>query len=67
MKNIKSIREGEIIGDHEVVLESDEDIITITHHAKDRDIFAKGALVAAKFLADKESGLFNMQDVLNLK
>ncbi|VAX35079.1 4-hydroxy-tetrahydrodipicolinate reductase [hydrothermal vent metagenome] len=65
--NIESLREGEVIGDHSVVFESDEDIITISHHAKSRDIFAKGALVAAKFLADKEKGLFNMQDVLGLR
>ncbi len=67
VENIESIREGEIIGDHTVVFESDEDIITISHHAKNRDIFAKGALVAAKFLSNKEKGLFNMQDVLGLR
>lgn len=66
VENIESIREGEIIGDHSVVFESGEDIITVSHHAKNRDIFAKGALVAAKFLADKDKGLFNMQDVLGL-
>ena len=63
----ESIREGEIIGDHDVIFESPEDIITIRHHAKNRDIFAKGALVAAKFLAKKSKGLFNMQDVLGMK
>lgn len=63
---IESIREGEIVGDHKVIFESGEDIITIDHHAKDRDIFAKGALVAAKFLAGRKDGLFTMQDVLGL-
>ena len=63
---IEAIREGEIIGDHKVIFESPEDIITIEHHAKDRNIFAKGALVAAKFLTDKDKGLFTMQDVLGL-
>ena len=67
VEDIKSIREGEIIGDHSVIFESDEDVITLTHHAKTRDIFAKGALVAAKFLAKKQQGLFSMQDVLGLK
>lgn len=66
VENIESIREGEIIGDHSIVFESGEDIITIAHHAKNRDIFAKGSLVAAKFLADKDKGLFTMQDVLGL-
>jgi 4-hydroxy-tetrahydrodipicolinate reductase len=66
IKNIESRREGEVIGDHSVIFESEEDIITISHHAKSRDIFAKGALVAAKFLAGKSKGLFNMQEVLGL-
>ena len=67
VKDIHVIREGEIVGDHTIVFESDEDVITISHHAKNRDIFAKGALVAAKFLKDKKTGLFNMHDVLGLK
>jgi len=66
VENVESIREGEVIGDHSVVFESGEDIITVSHHAKNRDIFAKGSIIAAKYLADKESGLFNMQDVLGL-
>jgi 4-hydroxy-tetrahydrodipicolinate reductase len=64
VQDIKSIREGEIIGDHDVIFESEQDIITIRHHAKNRDIFAKGSLVAAKFLKNKKAGLYNMQDVL---
>ena len=67
VQDIQSIREGEIIGDHTIFFESAEDLLTITHHAKTRDIFAKGALVAAKFAAKKKSGLFDMQDVLGLK
>lgn len=67
VEDIKSIREGEVVGDHTLVFESHEDTITLFHHAKSRDIFAKGALVAAKFLADKKKGLFTMQDVLGLK
>lgn len=66
VRNIESRREGEVIGDHSVIFESEEDTITIAHHAKSRDIFAKGALVAAKFLDGKSKGLFNMQEVLGL-
>jgi 4-hydroxy-tetrahydrodipicolinate reductase len=66
VKDIKSVREGEIIGDHDVIFESEEDIITIRHHAKSRDFFSKGSLVAAKFLMGKEKGLFTMRDVLGL-
>ncbi|MCR4337189.1 MAG: 4-hydroxy-tetrahydrodipicolinate reductase [Candidatus Omnitrophica bacterium] len=67
VKNIEAIREGEIIGDHDVIFESEEDVIVLRHHAKTRDIFAKGSLVAAKFLATKNKGLFHMQDVLGLR
>lgn len=65
ISNIESVREGEIIGDHKVIFESDVDTITISHSAKTRDIFAKGSLVAAKFLQTKKNGLFSMEDVLN--
>jgi 4-hydroxy-tetrahydrodipicolinate reductase len=61
---IESIREDEIVGEHTITFESDVDIIEMTHSAKTRDIFAKGALKAAKFLAGKKSGLFTMRDVL---
>lgn len=66
VSDIQSIREGEIIGDHQIIFESAVDTLTISHHAKTRDIFAKGSLVAAKFLAKKQKGLFSMQDVLGL-
>ncbi|MDD5020448.1 MAG: 4-hydroxy-tetrahydrodipicolinate reductase [Candidatus Omnitrophica bacterium] len=61
---IRSIREGEIVGDHEVVFESPWDTITISHHAKTRDIFARGALTALKFVVKKKHGLYTMADVL---
>ncbi len=67
VSDIQSIREGEIVGDHKIIFESGEDVITLDHHAKSRDIFAKGALVAAKFVAKKKTGLFNMNQVLGIK
>jgi len=67
VKDIESLREGEVIGDHTITFESGVDVISIHHHAKTRDIFAEGSLVAAKFLGKKKKGLFNMQDVLGLK
>ncbi len=66
VKDMESIREGEVIGDHTIFFESPVDLISIHHHAKTRDIFAEGSLVAAKFLAKKKKGLYNMQDVLGL-
>ena len=67
VKEIESIREGEVIGEHTITFESPVDSISVHHHAKTRDIFAQGSLVAAKFLSKKKKGLFNMQDVLGLK
>lgn len=65
--DICSIREGEIIGDHKIVFESGVDKIELSHHAKTRDIFAEGALVAAQWLVTKKPGLYSMQDVLEGK
>ena len=61
---IDSIREGEIVGDHEVTFESEKETITITHHAKTRDILAQGALEAAKFVVKQNAGLFGMDHVI---
>ena len=64
VRDIKSIREDEIVGDHRVILESEFDRIELLHSAKTRDIFARGALEAAKWIIDKPAGLYTMQDVL---
>lgn len=63
--NIEAIREGEIIGDHEVIFESDLDTVVLSHSAKTRDIFAKGSLEAAVWLVNKPAGFYSMQDVLD--
>jgi 4-hydroxy-tetrahydrodipicolinate reductase len=63
---IESVREDEIVGEHTVTFDSPSDTLEITHSAKTRDIFAKGALQAAKWVAKKESGLYTMADVLGL-
>ncbi len=63
---IESIREDEIVGEHTITFENDLDLIEITHSAKTRDIFAKGALTAAKFVTAKTNGLFSMKDVLGI-
>jgi len=64
--HIDSVREGEIVGEHTITFESELDMIEITHSAKTRDIFVRGALTAAKFAAGKKSGLYSMKDVLGL-
>jgi 4-hydroxy-tetrahydrodipicolinate reductase len=60
------IRGGGIIGDHDAAFISDEEILSITHRALDRAIFAKGALAAAKWAAGQKPGLYAMKDVLGL-
>lgn len=64
VKDIKSIREGEIVGDHRVIFQSAVDRIELFHSAKTRDIFALGALRAAKFVVGRKPGLYSMEDVL---
>lgn len=60
------IRGGGIIGDHEAAFISDEEALSISHRALDRAIFAKGALVAAKWAVEQKPGLYAMRDVLGL-
>ncbi|NQU18702.1 4-hydroxy-tetrahydrodipicolinate reductase, partial [bacterium] len=64
VEDIEFIREGELAGDHDVIFDSEYDTIKLCHSAKTRDIFAKGALSAAKWIVDKKSGLFSMQDIM---
>lgn len=62
-----TIRGGDIVGDHTVLFAGDGERIEISHKSSSRVTYAHGALRAARFLADKQTGLFDMQDVLNLK
>ncbi|MFH1654003.1 MAG: dihydrodipicolinate reductase C-terminal domain-containing protein [Pseudomonadota bacterium] len=63
--HVDAIREGEIIGEHEVKFSSTQETLTISHVAHDRDIFAKGAIKAAKWLIGQKPGLYSMIDFLN--
>jgi len=58
------IRGGGIIGDHEAAFISDEEVLSISHRALDRAIFARGALAAAKWAVAQKPGLYAMRDVL---
>ena len=61
---MSSIRGGNIVGEHSIYFISDEETVTISHSAKTRDVFAKGALKAASFMKGKDKGYFNMSDVI---
>ncbi len=62
--HIRSLREGEVPGIHEVTYESEADIISIKHDAKSRKGFALGAVIAAEFTKGKK-GFLTMQDIFN--
>jgi len=64
---IQTVRAGDIVGEHTVLFGGLGERIEITHKASSRDTFARGALKAALWLAGKPAGLYEMQDVLNLK
>lgn len=63
----ETIRAGDIVGDHTVMFAGIGERIEITHKASSRMTFANGALRAALWLEDKKHGLYDMQDVLDLK
>jgi 4-hydroxy-tetrahydrodipicolinate reductase len=62
-----TIRAGDIVGEHTVMFADEGERVEITHKATSRMTFANGAVRAAIWLADKQNGLFDMQDVLGLK
>ena len=62
-----TVRGGDVVGDHTVMFLGTGERIEITHRSNSRATYAQGALRSARFLMDKKSGLFDMQDVLGLK
>jgi 4-hydroxy-tetrahydrodipicolinate reductase len=62
-----TVRGGDIVGDHTVMFAGIGERIEISHKSSSRQSYADGAVRAARFLADKPAGLFDMQDVLGLK
>jgi 4-hydroxy-tetrahydrodipicolinate reductase len=63
---IQTIRAGDIVGEHTVYFAGAGERIEITHRAHSRDNFARGAALAAAWVADKPKGLYTMFDVLDL-
>ena len=61
---ISSIRGGTIVGVHDVIYAGTDEVVEIRHTAYSRAIFAKGAVAAAKFLAGKKAGKYDMADVI---
>ena len=63
---ISAVRGGTIVGEHEVIFAGIDEVIEIKHTAYSKSVFAKGAIEAAKFLAGKGPGMYDMADALNL-
>ena len=61
---ISAVRGGSIVGEHDVIFAGPDEVITFTHTAYSKGVFGKGAVEAAKFLADKPAGMYDMQDVI---
>lgn len=61
---IHAIRMGNIVGEHEVIIGTNAQTITLKHEAHDRSLFAEGAICAAQFIVGKSAGIYNMQDLL---
>ena len=62
---IHAVRGGTIVGEHEVMFAGEDEIITITHSARSKRVFAVGAIRAAKFLPQKVAGMYEMKDLLS--
>ncbi len=61
---ISAVRGGTIVGEHEIIFAGTDEVITFEHTAYSRAIFAKGAISAAKYLAGKPAGHYDMSDVI---
>ncbi|WP_313003918.1 4-hydroxy-tetrahydrodipicolinate reductase [Brevundimonas sp.] len=62
-----SLRAGGVIGEHTVLFGSDDELLTLSHSAIDRSLFAKGAVAAAAWVRNRRPGLYDMQDVLGFR
>lgn len=61
---ISAVRGGTIVGDHDVIFAGKDEVVTFSHRAYSKAVFAKGAVEAAKFLAGKGPGFYTMSDVI---
>lgn len=61
---ISAVRGGSIVGEHDVIFAGKDEVVTFSHTAYSKAIFAKGAVAAAKFLKGKKAGMYDMSDVI---
>lgn len=63
---VHAVRGGTIVGEHSVIFAGEDEIITISHSALSKKVFAMGALKAMKFLVTKENGFYSMDDIASI-
>lgn len=63
---ISAVRGGTIVGEHEIIFAGEDEVVEFKHTAYSRAVFGKGAVEAAKFLAGKAAGMYDMSDVIGL-
>lgn len=61
---VSAVRGGTIVGDHDVIFAGPDEVITFSHTAYSKGVFGKGAVEAAKFLAGKPAGMYDMSHVI---
>ncbi len=64
---IHSIRGGTIVGEHDVIFAGHDEVVTISHQAQSKEVFAVGSVNAAVYLASQSAGMYNMGDLLSSK
>ena len=64
---IHSIRGGTIVGEHDVIFAGRDEVITLSHAAHSKQVFATGALKAAKFIVKKAAALYDMNDIMDFE
>ena len=61
---IRAVRGGTIVGEHSAIFAGNDEILEINHSARSKNVFAEGAIAAAKYLVNQEPGFYNMDDML---
>ncbi len=62
---LHAVRGGTIVGDHDIIFAGNDEVIELKHSAASKEVFAVGAIKAAKFITDKPAGMYNMSDILS--
>lgn len=62
---LHAVRGGTIVGDHDIIFAGNDEVIELKHSAASKEVFAVGAIRAAKFITDKPAGMYNMSDILS--